>query len=183
MSLDHQTDHSLKQSIEALLFVSGDALSLKEVSLGLGEPMNRIRSMLEELMNEYSGRKGGIFIEKKGNHYQFKTNPLVFQAIRLYLKETKKERLSKSVLETLAIVAYKQPITQFEVDKLRGVRSRPLVVSLISKNLVRPVGQKETVGRPTLYGTTKIFLDQFGLGSLKDLPELREVKALDFQAL
>ena len=78
-------------------------------------------------MKEYADREGGIFIEKKGNHYQFKTDPSVFQKIRFYLKEVKKQKLSKSMLETLAIVAYKQPITQFEIDQLRGVKSRPLM--------------------------------------------------------
>ena len=87
------------------------------------------------------------------------------------------------MLETLAIVAYKQPITQFEIDELRGIKSRSLIASLISKNLVRFVGYKETVGKPTLYGTTRVFLDRFGLGSLKDLPDLKEVKTLDFEEL
>ena len=177
------TDHQLKRSVEALLFISGEGLSLKETSLGLGEPQNKIKNIFENLMYEYSEREGGFFIERQGEHYQFKTNPSTFQTIRLFLREIKKEKLSRSTLETLAIVAYKQPVTQSEIDELRGVKSRTLLASLISKNLVRPSGYKRTVGKPTLYRTTKTFLNEFGLGSLKDLPELKEVKYLDIEEL
>ena len=177
------TEHVLKQSVEALLFISGEGLNLKEVSLGLGEPQDRVKNVFKKLMDEYSEREGGIFIERQGEHYQFKTNPSIFQTIQLFLRETKKEKLSRSTLETLALVAYKQPVTQSEIDELRGVKSRTLIASLVSKNLVRPSGYKRTVGKPTLYRTTKTFLDEFGLGSLKDLPELKEVKSLELEEL
>ena len=177
------TGQGIKQSVEALLFISGEGLSLKEVSLGLGESQDKIKNVFKKLMDEYSKREGGIFIEKQGEHYQFKTSPSVFQTIQVFLRETKKEKLSRSTLETLAIVAYRQPVTQSEIDELRGVKSRTLIASLISKNLVRPSGYKRTVGKPTLYRTTRAFLDEFGLGSLKDLPELKEVKSLDLEEL
>ena len=173
----------LKNSIEALLFVSGDGLSARDISDGLKEPTRRVKDTLQQLVEDYTHKSGGIQIEYKSGKYRFKTSPSVFTNIQDFLKEKKQETLSKTMLEVLAIVAYKQPITQSEVDDLRGVKSRSLVTSLSYKKLIKSIGQKETPGRPTLYGTTREFLDYFSLKSLKDLPALKELKELNFDEL
>ncbi len=174
-------EKSLKDSVEALLFVSGDGLSPKDISEGMQKPTKKIREALDSLVKEYTERSGGIYIEQRGDKCRFKTSPSAFNDIRFFLKEKKKETLSKAMMEVLAMVAYKQPITQFEIDELRGVKSRSLITSLLYKKLVKSVGQKETPGRPTLYGTTKEFLMHFSLKSLKDLPEIRELKELNLE--
>ena len=172
---------NLKDSVEALLFVSGDGLSTKDISAGMQRSPKEIREALDSLIKEYAQRSGGIYIEKESNKYRFKTSSATFSNIQFFLKERKKETLSKAMTEVLAMVAYKQPITQFEIDDLRGVKSRSLITSLIYRKLIRSVGQKETPGRPTLYGTTKEFLMRFSLKSLKDLPEMRELKELNLE--
>ncbi len=170
---------NLKNSIEALLFISGEGLTSKDISDGLQEPIKKIREALNILVEDYMAKSGGIYIEKKQGKYQFKTTASTFNSIQYFIKERKKETLSKVMLEVLAMVAYKQPITQFEIDDLRGVKSRSLIASLLYKKLIKSTGQKETPGRPTLYGTTSNFLTYFNLRSLQDLPELRELKELN----
>ena len=177
------TDKELQRSIEALMFISGDGLAPKDIADGLNQSSQRIKAALNVLVEEYIQKAGGIYIESKGGKYQFKTAPSIFEHIQLFLKEKKKETLSRAMLEVLAIVAYRQPITQFELDELRGVKSRSIVTALVSKKLVKIMGQKETAGRPTIYGTSREFLEYFGLKSLRDLPELKELKELNFDEL
>lgn len=173
----------LKSVVEGLLLVSGKGLSEKEVSQGLSQDIDTVRTVLESLVDDYLERDGGVLIKKIKGKYQFVTHTKIFNHIRDFVQEKKKDTLSKSMLETLAIITYKQPITLHELEEVRGVNSRSMVMALMSKKLVKTMGQKEAPGRPTLYGTTKEFLEYLGLNSLEDLPAPSDVKELDFEEL
>lgn len=173
----------LKSSVEALLFISGEGLNAKDISHGLQAEEDDVRMVLDTLVEDYLERDGGIFIEQSGNRYRFKTKAQVYPDIQMFLKEKKEKTLSKSMLETLAIITYKQPLTLYDIEEIRGVKSRPIVTSLMQKQLVRTMGQKEAPGKPMLYGTTKEFLHYFGLNSLEELPSPQEVKEFNFDEL
>lgn len=173
----------LKSVVESLVFVSGQGMSANDIAQGLAETKENIKMVLDTLVDDYLERDGGILIQESGGIYKFITKPNTYEKIQLFLKQKKKETLSKAMLETLAIITYKQPVTLFEIEEIRGVNSRSLVTALITKKLVKPIGQKETPGRPTLYGTTKDFLQYFGINSLEELPAPQEVKELDFEEL
>lgn len=173
----------LKASVEALLFISGDGLTVEELASGLQEDPAQIQIILDSLADEYHEREGGIVLEEVAGRYQFRTRSELFSTIQAFLREKKKETLSKSVLETLAIITYKQPITLAEIEELRGVNSRAQVATLLAKKLIRQAGQKEAPGRPTLYVTTKEFLEYFGLNSLEELPPPKDIKELNFEEL
>lgn len=174
---------SIKRSVEALLFISGEGMSVHEIATGIDKPKDSVRIALDSLVDEYLERDGGIHIQESAGRFMFITNPVVYTDIREFLREKKKETLSKAMLETLAIITYKQPVTQVELDEIRGVNSRTLVTGLISRKLVKSMGQKEAPGRPVLYGTTKEFLEYFGLNSLDELPAPKDVKELSFEEL
>lgn len=178
-----ENNHQLASVIEALLLISGSGISLLEISKGLKIDSSKVKIVLDSLIDDYLERDGGIAISESGGKYSFVTKPQVFPFIQDFLSEKKRDTLSRSMLETLAIIAYRQPITLFEVDEIRGVNSRSLVTSLVSKKLVKSMGQKEAPGRPMLYGTTKDFLVYFGLNSLEELPPPAEVKELNFEEL
>ncbi|PJZ53089.1 SMC-Scp complex subunit ScpB [Leptospira adleri] len=174
---------TLKGLIEALLFVSGEPLKLASVAKSAGIEKTEAREILDELVLDYSEKNGGFLLKEIGGAYQFVTNENFSEILGNIFKEKRREQLSRSSLDTLAIIAYKQPITLPEIDEIRGVSSRAMVTSLISKKLVKPIGNKEVPGRPALYGTTKEFLIHFGLNKLSDLPAPVEVKELKFENL
>ena len=136
-----------------------------------------IEEAAEELIREYQERECSFRVEKVAGGYQFRTKVEYAPWIRR-LKKVRPIRLSRAALETLAIVAYRQPVSRAEVEEIRGVDSGWVIASLMDKGLIRPVGRKSTPGRPLLYGTTKKFLEVFGLKDLKDLPTLKEMESL-----
>lgn len=138
---------------------------------------------MDEILLEFQERNGGFLLREIAGGYQFYTNEVYFKILGSIFKEKRRETLSKSTIDTLAIIAYKQPITLPEIDDIRGVSSRAMVTTLIAKKLIKPIGQKEVPGRPTLYGTTSEFLLHFGLNKLSDLPPPGEVKELKFDNL
>ncbi|RMG01996.1 MAG: SMC-Scp complex subunit ScpB [Nitrospirae bacterium] len=171
MELDQKGKKSL---LEALLFISGDPLGAKEIQKITGFSSGEIGYLMTELMAEYRDRGGGLLIREVAEGYQMVTAPEYAPYLRK-LKETSPTRLSPASLETLAIVAYRQPITKAEIDELRGVSSDGVLKSLLERRLIRIVGKKEAPGRPLLYGTTKEFLLHFGLKDLSELPTIREL--------
>ncbi|MBV6494486.1 MAG: Segregation and condensation protein B [Turneriella sp.] len=173
----------LKAAIEGLIFLSGHGLTLAEISSGLSENTEQVKIALDSLIDEYAERESGIAIQEISGKYQFTTEPHIYPAIQNFLRQKKKETLSKSALETLAIITYKQPITLPEIEEIRSVASRTQLLTLQQKKLVKAVGQKETVGKPTMYGTTKDFLRYFGLNTLDELPAPQDVKELNFDDL
>lgn len=166
---------------EAVLFVSNEPLPINFFVKNFGLDQTNVKIILDSLVDEYEERDGGIKLVEISNGFQFVTNIKYAENIRKVLGFRKKEPLTKSMLETLAIVAYKQPVVLAEVEELRGVSSRIMMANLMKKNLVKPVGRKEIPGRPLAYGTTDEFLRFFGLNKLSDLPKLSEIKEFSFE--
>ncbi|PJZ80864.1 SMC-Scp complex subunit ScpB [Leptospira meyeri] len=170
-----------KGLLEALLFLSSDPIKLSALAKSCGIEKTEARELLDELILDYQEKEGGFLLREIAGGYQFITNQKYSEILAHIFKDKKRETLSRGTLDTLAIIAYKQPITLTELDEIRGVSSRAMVASLMSKKLVKAVGQKEVPGRPTLYGTTNEFLLHFGLSKLTDLPTPVEVKELKFE--
>jgi segregation and condensation protein B len=166
-----------KGIIEALLFTSSEPLSVGFISEVIGvKGESEVERILEDLKREYDARGGAIRIAKVAGGFVMCTHPRFAPWIRAMKGIRKEVRLSPAALETLAIIAYKQPITKAEIEVIRGVKSDSPLEYLMEKGLVRVVGRKEVPGRPYLYGTTQKFLSMFGLSSLRDLPRIEEVE-------
>ena len=176
-SMDEAADTGslLRSAIEALLFVAEKPVTIKDLAKGLQLDKKRTQELLDELRAEYTHR--GIRIEEIADGYAFRTHPSIAEYVRAFL-EQRPVKLSRAQLETLAIVAYRQPITRPEVDDIRGVDCGPVLKGLLERELVRILGKKDEPGRPMLYGTTPAFLELFGLKSLQELPTLREFAEL-----
>lgn len=169
----------LSAIIESIIFTADSSLSTDRLCELLHEyERNDIKSALAELVEHYQGRAGGIDLVEVAGGWQFRTRPVFHHYITRHIK-TKSSKLSQSALESLAIIAYRQPITRAEVEHLRGVDCGGVLKSLLEKHLVRILGKKDIPGRPLIYGTSKEFLEVFGLKDLKSLPTLREIQALD----
>ena len=165
--------------IESLVFTAESALSTDRICELLNEfERDEIKSALAELVAHYQGRAGGFELVEVAGGWQFRTRPALHSYITRHIK-TRAAKFSQSALETLAIIAYRQPITRAEVEHLRGVDCGGVLKSLLEKHLVRILGKKDIPGRPLIYGTSKEFLEIFGLKDLKSLPTLREIQALD----
>ena len=173
----------LRPTIEAILLVSGPGLSEHEIARGLEEGVEIVRTVLDSLVDDYNERDGGIQVKKIRGKYQFVTDGRYHKYIQAFIKERKKDTLSKATLETLAIITYKQPITLFEIEEIRGVNSRSLVTTLISRGLIKSMGNKEGPGRPTIYGTTKELLEYLGINGLDELPSPQDVKEFSFEEI
>ena len=176
---DAWADEKLKSVLESLLFVAGEPVSLTQLANALEEvPRERIRKSLNEMGAAYaSGRRGFLLSEIAGG-YQLRT-PGEHAAYVRRLLSAKPPRLSRPVLETLAIVAYRQPITRPEVEQLRGVDSGGVLETLVERNLIRIAGRKDAPGRPIVYTTTPDFLELFSLKDLESLPDLEEFRELE----
>lgn len=161
-----------KGIIEAMLFVSGEPLSLKELALHLEASPKYLEEVLEELIENYEQEERGIKLIRINGDYQLVTKNEYSDYIQKLLKKNKRQSLSQASLESLAIVAYKQPITRIDIDEIRGVKSDSAISRLMDKELIKEVGRLEVPGRPILYCTTEEFLRQFGLHDLKELPSL-----------
>jgi segregation and condensation protein B len=161
--------------LEALVFASPQPLTPREIGKVLpGVPMEDWRAALEELKADYLREGRGLQMVEIAGGYQITTRPEMNEYVRELLDPRAPTRLSIQALETLAVIAYKQPVTQPEVIELRGVKSGGVLKTLLEKRLVKIVGRKEVVGRPMLYGTTKQFLLHFGLKDLSELPKIEE---------
>ncbi len=164
-----------KNIIEAMLFVSDKPLFVNEIKGVLEEFDSRdIKDVVSELVREYEEQQRAFSIKEIAGGFQIVTDPVLAPWLKKLYKTSGSDRLTGPSLETLAIVAYKQPVTKPEIEAIRGVNVDGVLKTLIEKNLVRIAGRKETVGRPVLYGTTSEFLQYFGLSSLKELPNLEE---------
>lgn len=167
------SEPSLTAQIEALLFVAAEPLTPRQIAQALERPLAEVEAGLQALAAELAGR--GIRLQEHHGRWQLTTAPEAAPAIeRLLGLEAESGRLSRAALETLAIIAYRQPISRPQIDDIRGVNSDGVIRTLLSKGLIEEVGRAEGPGRPVLYGTTELFLRLFGLGSLADLPPLPE---------
>ena len=138
-------------------------------------PKKDVEAALEDLKTKFSGEGSGVHLIKYRNNFQFATNPAHADAVAAVLNPVRERNLTRSVLETLAIIAYKQPITKLEIDDIRGVQSDYSVHILLENNLIAAVGKKEALGKPILYGTTDEFLKRFELDDIKHLPSHEEL--------
>lgn len=171
-------ENNLKSAIEALLFVSERPLAIEEIRSILDDlDAGEIRRSIEELRLEYENSSRGLRISEIAGGFQMVTSANFAPFLKRLYKQRNTERLSKPALETLAIVAYKQPITRLEIEALRTVNSDGVIDTLRDKGLVRIVGRRKAPGRPKLYGTTRQFLEHFGLRSLEELPKIDSLEA------
>jgi len=164
--------------IESLIFVSEDPLPAKTLAEVLKEDRGWVEVAVEDLAKEFNERNGGLMLREVAGGWQFATRPENHEHVRAYLKSRPSAKLSLAALETLAVIAYKQPITVPEILEIRGVQSSSAIKTLLDKRLIISKGRKETVGRPMMYGTSKEFLLQFGLRDLSELPNVEDFEDL-----
>ena len=168
----------LKAVVEALIFASPEPVTVKTlVKLLDSEPKEDILSAIEELKQAYD-RPGGLQMVEVAGGYQIVTRPELHEWVRRLFHERTTTKLSVASLETLAVIAYKQPITSPEIAEIRGVNTAGVLGTLIERKLIKIVGRKQVVGRPFLYGTTREFLTRFGLNDLSDLPKVEDMSEL-----
>lgn len=167
---------------EALIFVSDEPLTAKVMADVLGEEKSWVSVAVEGLAKEFNERNGGLMLREVAGGWQFATRPEHHEHVRAYLKSKPSAKLSLAALETLAVIAYKQPITVPEILEIRGVQSSSAIKTLLDKRLIIAKGRKETVGRPMMYGTSKEFLMQFGLKDLSELPSIEDFEDLTMTA-
>jgi segregation and condensation protein B len=166
-----------KAILESLLFAATEPLPVPKLSSLLNDlDTKTLRGLLLELQIEYDRAPRGIRIVELAGGYQMATRPEFAEWVKRLHRSRKPHSLSPASLETIAIIAYKQPITRAEVDAIRGVDSSAIIRGLAEAGLIEVVGQKQVIGRPSLYGTTKLFLKAFGLKRLADLPSIEELK-------
>ena len=172
---------NIKAVIEALIFASDAPLALEKICIILSDVEKKeIKEAFEKIVLEYNERQGGICLQEVAGGFQFRTRPELSLWVKK-LKSTKPHSLSPAAMETLAIVAYKQPIVKSEIESIRGVDVGAPLKGLLDKKLIRIVGRKDVPGKPIIYGTTRKFLEVFNLKDLLDLPNLRELKELHEQ--
>jgi len=171
--------NALKPVIEALIFAADHPVSLERI-LGVleGESRDDIKGALKELIEDYRGARRGVYIEEVSGGYQMRTQSEYSSWIKRLFK-IGMQKISKASLETLAMIAYKQPITRAELEGIRGVDSSGVLATLLERRLAKIVGRKDEPGRPIVYGTTKEFLEVFSLKDLSHLPTLKDIESLE----
>lgn len=164
--------NKIKSALESMLFVWGEPLSVKTAAKVFEEDEKFIMDCFIELQDDCNSRNGGIMIQRFGNCFQLCTREENSEYIEKLCNPVKEKKLSKSALEVLAIVAYKQPVTRGDIESIRGVRCSYVIEGLAQKGLIEEVGRSDAIGRPILFGTTDLFLRHFGIESLNELPEV-----------
>ena len=170
--------NELKKALQAFLFVSSSPVQIAQAKEALDEGEAAIKTAFEELKSEYEGGSTGLKIIEVAGGYRLSTSPDLAPYLKKWFKK-QSPRLSRASLETLSIIAYKQPVARAEVEAIRGVNVEGALGTLLDRGLIRIVGRRETAGRPILYGTTRLFLEHFGLNTLRDLPILDEFSEFD----
>jgi segregation and condensation protein B len=168
--------------IESLLYASGDPLKDKEIASIIECDVETTRNLLEMLKENYESEERGIMLITLNDEYQLVTKAINTNYVQKLLKINTRQSLSQAALETLAIIAYKQPITRINIDEIRGVKSDRAVLTLTEKGLIKEVGRLEVPGRPVLFATTDKFLLHFGLENLEQLPALDDLASLEIIA-
>ncbi|MDE3178994.1 MAG: SMC-Scp complex subunit ScpB [Acidobacteriota bacterium] len=179
------SDETLKALIEAIIYVAPDPVTLDAITQSLeGEDRDRVKAALEDLASEYAQPRHGICIRPVAGGYKFSSKAEHHEVLRRFVRSLKPPiRLSKPALETLAVIAYRQPVTLPEIEEIRGVDCGGVAHTLMEKKLVVTAGRKSVVGRPILYRTSRDFLVHFGLKDVGELPSLKEFEELARQAL
>ncbi len=165
---------NFKKHVEALLFASGNPMSTKKIAQIVEMPEQHVELLVGQLILEMSADDRGLTITKVANGYQMCTKPELSTVVKK-MAQVQDNKLSLAAMETLSIVAFKQPITKLEIESIRGVKVDKVLTKLLERQMIKEIGRKETIGRPIIYGTTDEFLKSFGLNDLKDLPPLTEL--------
>ncbi len=174
----------LKAVIEAAVYITDEPLSTEQIAAAVEQPLDLVQSILQELVEEYAAPSRGLAIRELAGGYKLSTKPEHHEDIRKFVKRLQAPlKLSLAALETLAVIAYKQPITGPEIMEIRGVQGAGVVKTLLDRKLIAPAGRKNVLGKPMMYKTTRDFLVQFGLSSLAELPTLKEFEELGRLAL
>lgn len=161
----------LKGPIEAMLFAAGDPIRAERISELVDAPLEHVKDLLRQLQEDMAAPERGLCLLEVAGGYQLCTKPELATVVQK-LAAAQETKLSGPALETLSIIAFKQPVTRQEIEYIRGVQSDAVINTLIERRLIREVGRRETIGRPLLFGTTDEFLSCFGINSLEDLPAL-----------
>jgi segregation and condensation protein B len=173
------SDAQLKAILEAIVYVTDEPLSAQQMAAALGRPIDVVKRLLDELVEEFSAPGHGLSIREVAGGYKMATKAEHHEAVRAFVKKlTPPLKLSLAALETLAVIAYKQPVTTPEIMDIRGVQGASVLQTLLDRKLIAEAGRKNVVGKPILYKTTKEFLVQFGLKDLTELPTLKEFEEL-----
>jgi len=165
----------LEAAAEAVLFAAGDAVSLPRIALAIGQDVKTTKSIMGKLMDKYHAEKRGIELIEVSDSYQLRTNAKYYDAVRLLLQNPQKKSLTPPLMETLAIIAYRQPVTKPQIEEIRGVDAAFAVNRLVELGLVCEKGRDNAPGKPILFGTTDDFLKHFGFSALVGLPGLPEM--------
>ena len=176
------TVNQLEAALEALLFTIGDSVDTQSLARAIDQDVPTTRKLLEGLRIRYKEENRGIMLLELEDSWQLATKKEYYSVLIRLASQPKKAVLTDVMLETLSIIAYKQPVTKADIEKIRGVKSDHAVNRLIEYELVTEVGRLEAPGRPILFGTTEEFLRKFGVSSLEELPEINPVKLEDFKA-
>ena len=172
----------LEAAIEAILFTMGDSVELTQIAKAIEQDKNTTEKIIHNLMDTYQQEGRGIQIIELENSYQLCTKKEYYEYLIRIAMQPKKPALTDVMLETLSIIAYKQPVTKAEIEKIRGVKCDHAVNKLVEYNLVKELGRLDAPGRPILFGTTEEFLRTFGVQGIEELPVLDPVKLADFKA-
>jgi segregation and condensation protein B len=165
--------------LEAIVYVTDEPLTVVQMAGAMGEPVESIKALLNKLVAEYERPEHGLAVREVAGGYKMATKPEHHEAVRVFVKNLNPPlKLSLAALETLAVIAYKQPLTAPEIMEIRGVQGAGVLKTLIDRKLITTAGRKNVVGKPILYKTTKEFLVQFGLKDLNELPSLKEFEEL-----
>lgn len=179
ISTEEQADLSAESVLEAVLFASDEPLTAERLANIAESRVKQIRQHVKSLNEKYQANKNAFRIEQVAGGYQMMTLSPYNHWLKKLLRARSDSKLSPAALETLAIIAYKQPVIRADIEAIRGVTVGEIIRGLMYKGLVKIVGRAEVLGRPMLYGTTKKFLEIFGLNTLKDLPKVEELKKPD----
>jgi segregation and condensation protein B len=172
-------DSDLKAIVEAVIYLTDEPLSADQIAIGLKQPAANVGRVLDELVTEYAKTEHGVTVREIAGGYKMSTKPEHHEAIRAFVRNLKPPlKLSLPALETLALIAYKQPVTTPEIMEVRGVQGAGVIRTLLDRKLIAEAGRKQVIGKPILYKTTKEFLIQFGLKDLSELPSLKEFEEL-----
>lgn len=180
-SVEKKTAKELLGAVEAILFAMGESVSLSKIASAIGKDETEAKRLLEELKKQYQKKERGIQLIELEDSYQLCTKPELYDYLIQVAKQPKKHVLTDVLLETLAIVAYKQPVTKIEIEKIRGVKSDHAVNKLVEYDLVCEVGRLDAPGKPLLFGTTEEFLRRFGVQSVEELPSIAPEQLEDFK--
>ncbi len=182
---EQQSDAAaLKAVIEAAIYITDEPLTPQQIATAVEQPLERVKEVLAQLSAEYAASDRGLSVRELAGGYKMSTKPEHHESIRLFVKRLQPPlKLSLAALETLAVVAYKQPITAPEIMDIRGVQGAGVLKTLLDRKLIATAGRKNVIGKPIMYKTTREFLIHFGLSSLAELPTLKEFEELGRMAL